>query len=113
MGLTRGTFGFQVTSAGDLVNTPAIPSLWYMPLVGTENFFDGFGFMPYVKHFRWHHIPLDDYEERYEVKKPLLPFLEKTNGGMLPKRWENRLKRFVRNDDWLLWNLASDRQVKG
>jgi len=93
-------------------NPEGIPSLWYMPLVGTENFFDGFGFAPYVKRFRWHHIPLDDYEERYEVKKPLLPFLEKTNGGMLPKRWENRLKRFVRNDDWLLWDLVPDRQMK-
>ena len=26
-------------------------------------------------------------------------FLEKINAGMLPMRWENRVKRFVRNDD--------------
>jgi hypothetical protein len=25
-------------------NPRAIPSLWYMPLVGSGNFFDGFGF---------------------------------------------------------------------
>lgn len=93
-------------------NPEGIPSLWYMPLVGAENFFDGFGFAPYVKHFRWSHIPLDDYEDQYEVKKPLLPFLEEIHGGMLPKRWDNRLKRFIRNDDWLLWDLAPDRQMK-
>lgn len=92
-------------------NLEGIPSLWYMPLVGAENFFDGFGFAPYVKRFHWHHIPLDDYEDQYEVKKPLLPFLEEIHSGMLPKRWDNRLKRFIRNDDWLLWDLAPDRQM--
>jgi hypothetical protein len=93
-------------------NSEGIPSLWYMPLVGAENFFDGFGFAPYVKRFHWRDIPLDDYEDKYQVKKPLLPFLEEIHRGKLPTRWENRVKRFVRNDDWLLWDLAPDRQMK-
>ncbi len=28
-------------------NPRGVPSLWYMPVVGSENFFDGFGFGPY------------------------------------------------------------------
>src|SRR3979411_490955 len=35
-------------------NSRGIPSLWYIPLVGGENFFDGFGFGPYRKRF-WGH----------------------------------------------------------
>lgn len=92
-------------------NPDGIPSLWYMPLVGSENFFDGFGFEPYLKRFHWRHIPLDAHEAGYTVRNPLLPFLERIHAGMLPKRWDNRMKRFVTNDDWLLWDLAPDRQV--
>lgn len=94
-------------------NSAGVPSLWYMPLVGAENFFDGFGFAPYVKRFRWPRIPFDDHEDQYQIKKPLLPFLEEIHNGKLPKKWNNSLKRFVRNDDWLLWDLAQDRQTKG
>ncbi len=61
----------------------------------------------------WHNIPLDEHEKPHVVKKPLLPFLEKINGGMLPERWDNRLKPFIRNDDSLLWDLAPDRRMKG
>src|SRR5437870_13281505 len=32
-------------------NPRAVPSLWYIPLVGGENFFDGFGFASYRKRF--------------------------------------------------------------
>lgn len=85
-------------------NPTAVPSLWYMPLVGSESFFDGFGFEPYRKEFRWRKIPLDDYEKVYQIKNPLLPFLERVN-KILPRKWDNRLKRFVRNDDWLLWDF--------
>ncbi len=34
----------------------------------------------------------------------LLPFIEKLT-QKLPQRWDNRLKRDVPNDDWLLWEL--------
>jgi len=77
-----------------------------MPLVGPESFFDGFGFAPYMKRFRWEPIPLDAHETSYQIRNPLLLFLERLN-QRLPKKWDNRLKRFVRNDDWLLWKLPA------
>jgi hypothetical protein len=72
-------------------NPRGVPSLWYMPLVGGEHFFDGFGFHYYREQFQWE-------------ESPLLPFLENLNNE-LPRKWDNRRKRFVRNDDWLLWDI--------
>lgn len=89
-------------------NPMGIPSLWYMPLVGSENFFDGFGFDKYRRRFDWKKIPLDEREDAIKLKHPLLPFLEKLN-KKLPKKWDNRMKRYVRNDDWLLWDLRVKR----
>jgi len=85
-------------------NPQGIPSLWYMTLVGGENFFDGFGFEQYKDQFGWKHIALDDREGTFELKRPLLPFLENLN-NQLPKKWDNRQKRYVRNDDFILWDL--------
>ena len=85
-------------------NPDAVPSSWYMPLVGGEQFFDGFGFDRYRRTFRWKEIPLDEQEARFRPKRPLLPFLERLN-VRLPKTWDHRRGRFVPNDDWLLWNL--------
>jgi hypothetical protein len=85
-------------------NPDGIPSLWYMPLVGGENFFDGFGFGGYIRRFGWKRIPMDDSEEARKIQRPLLPFLEKVNRE-LPKKWDNRLKKYVRSDDWLLWDF--------
>ena len=86
-------------------NPRGIPSLWYIPLVGAENFFDGFGFARYRGRFGWkQEIHLDEHERRFKPKRPLLPFLEKLN-RTLPKRWDQKLNRFVTDDDWLLWNL--------
>lgn len=86
-------------------NPRAIPSLWYIPLVGGENFFDGFGFAPYRRKFGWRQeIPLDAHEHRYPPQRPLLRFLEKLNHH-LPKKWDNKLNRFAPDDDWLLWDL--------
>jgi hypothetical protein len=86
-------------------NPRAIPSLWYIPLVGGENFFDGFGFAPYRKRFGWRtEIALDRHEERFPPKRPLLPFVEKLN-TRLPKTWDRKLNRFVTDDDWLLWDF--------
>jgi hypothetical protein len=44
-------------------NPAGIPSLWYMPLVGSGNFFDGFGFAEYREKFSWENIPMDEREE--------------------------------------------------
>lgn len=84
-------------------NEGAVPSLWYMPLVGGEGFFDGFGFAAYLSRFKWQPTELDRREIRRPPKRPLLPFLESVS-SRLPRKWDNRLKRFVRNDDWLLWD---------
>jgi hypothetical protein len=89
-------------------NPDAVPSLWYMPLVGGEHFFDGFGFEAYRRRFGWKRIPLDDQESLFPPKKPLLPFLERLN-RRLPKKWDRRLEKYVPNDDWLLWDLKRTR----
>lgn len=90
-------------------NPEAVPSLWYLPLVGGEHFFDGFGFERYRRAFRWKPIPLDEQEARSKPRKPLLPFLERLN-ERLPEKWDRRANRFVPNDDWLLWDLRRTRR---
>jgi len=93
-------------------NPTGVPSLWYMPLVGSESFFDGFGFSSYRKAFGWKQtIPLDRYEEAYEIRSPLLPFLERLP-SRLPEKWDAVSKRHVPNDDWLLWDLQQVRDHK-
>jgi hypothetical protein len=90
-------------------NPRGIPSLWYIPLVGGENFFDGFGFAPYRKRFGWRtEIAIDQHEKRFPPKRPLLPFVEKLN-TRLPKKWDRKLDRFVPDDDWLLWDFDAKR----
>ena len=84
-------------------NPRGIPSLWYMPLIG-GTFFDGFGFAPYREKFGWDPIPMDTAEERHPPRQPLFPYLESLVREV-PKRWDNKLKRYVVNDDWLLWDL--------
>lgn len=93
-------------------NPAAIPSLWYMPLVGSGNFFDGFGFAPYREKFSWEKIPMDEREEKQPPQNPLLPFLEQL-AHELPKRWDDRLKKYVPNDDWLLWELDQPKRESG
>jgi len=88
-------------------NLNASPSLWYMPLIGGEHFFDGFGFAQYRKHFDWPEIAMDVTEQAHPPKKPLLPFIEQANRE-LPKKWERHTNKFVTNDDWLLWDLRPD-----
>jgi hypothetical protein len=41
----------------------------------------------------------------------LLPFLEARNKE-LPKKWDDKLKRFVRDDDWMLWDIQADGKVE-
>ena len=88
-------------------NPRGVPSLWYIPLVGGENFFDGFGFAPYRKRFGWRdEIPIDRHEKRFPPKRPILPFVEKLN-SRLPRKWDSKLNKFVLDDDWLLWDFHS------
>lgn len=87
-------------------NPEGVPSLWYMPLVGPDRFFDGFGFQRYVDRFRWGRIPLDEREAAYRMRRPLLPFLERLS-RKLPKKWDNKSKEYERDDDWILWELES------
>jgi hypothetical protein len=86
-------------------NPNAIPSPWYMSLVGGERMFDGFGFKQYANKFGWKRVPVDDEEAAHPPVRPLLPFLMDLNEGKMPKKWDNRRKQFVRDDDWLLFNL--------
>src|SRR5207237_3986150 len=79
-------------------NPRGIPSLWYIPLVGGENFFDGFGFAPYRKRFGWKaDISIDSHERRFSPKRPLLPFVEKLNKE-LQKKWDGKLNRLEPDD---------------
>ena len=58
-------------------NPRGIPSLWYMPLVGSESFFDGFGFEDFRATHRWPSDgPLDKREQKQTPQRPLLAFLE-------------------------------------
>ena len=91
-------------------NPRGVPSLWYMPLVGSGNFFDGFGFARYREKFGWESSPLDAQESAGAPQNPLLPFLEELT-RRIPPRWDNRLKKYVPNDDWLLWDL--DQPARG
>jgi len=87
-------------------NPKGTPSLWYMPLIGGEHFFDGFGFERYASEFNWPRAPSDEREKRYPPKRPLLPFLERLN-KQLPNRWSTSQGKFVRDDDWLLLDLGT------
>jgi len=85
-------------------NPKGIPSLWYMPLIGGEHFFDGFGFRHCAKKFKWPMGPSDKREKDNPPERSLLSFLEKLN-RQLPNRWSSSQKRFVQNDDWLLLDI--------
>lgn len=91
-------------------NPRGVPSLWYIPLVGGENFFDGFGFAAYRRKLGWKdEIAVDEHERRYKPRRPLLPFLEKLNRE-LPKKWDRKLRKFVPDDDWLLWDFKQGKK---
>lgn len=88
-------------------NPEGIPSLWYMPLIGSESFFDGFGFCrpEYHESFpSWKKkTPLDRREEKSRPKDPLLPFLSSlASGKVVPRRWNSAKSGYESDDDWLL-----------
>ena len=97
-------------------NPDGSPSLWYMPLIGGEHFFDGFGFAQYRDRFKWQRVEMDDREDAEPPQKPLLPFLESLN-RQLPQKWDRHQRKFGPNDDWLLWKLdqgtAAGAQLEG
>jgi hypothetical protein len=97
--LTRGDGGFE-----RVLTTTFGASLWYMPLVDSEQFFDGFGFAQYKDRFGWKTIALDEHEALHPPKKPLLPYIETLN-DKLPQKWDRGKNAFVADDDWLLWQL--------
>lgn len=88
-------------------NPHGTPSLWYLPLIGSESFFDGFGFQQpqYLERFEnWRErSPLDERELRQAPDRPLLPFLEELGRGTtVPKRWVHAAGKYQDDDDWLL-----------
>lgn len=85
-------------------NPNGIPSLWYMPLIGGDGFFDGFGFCEFKKKYRWTDSSSDRNEKQNPPKRPLLEFLEKLNSN-LPYRWNLHLNKLEHDDDWLLLKI--------
>jgi hypothetical protein len=85
-------------------NPKGIPSLWYMPLVGGENFFDGFGFYEFKDEYKWTDSLSDKNEKQFPPKRPLLKFLEILN-KKLPYRWNLHIEKFERDDSWLLLEI--------
>ncbi len=88
-------------------NPDGTPSLWYLPLIGSESFFDGFGFQDprFVEEFPdWQKpSPLDEREFAHPAKRPLLPFLEELGKGEhVPQRWVHASGQYQDDDDWLL-----------
>ena len=88
-------------------NSSGTPSLWYLPLIGSESFFDGFGFRekPFLDQFeKWREkSPLDERELERPPERPLLPYLDELGRGTsVPKRWVHATRQFQDDDDWLL-----------
>jgi hypothetical protein len=88
-------------------NPRGIPSLWYLPLIGGDRFFDGFGFELYRNRFDWSHWPIDENEAERKLHRPLLPYIEKLN-EQVPRRWNRHAEVFEQDDDWLLLNLERE-----
>lgn len=89
-------------------NKRGIPSLWYMPLVGSENFFDGFGFDDYRDRFNWPSGPVDDIEKQFPPERPVLKFLENLNNShQIPQKWDSNKQKMCPDDDWLLLDLRN------
>lgn len=89
-------------------NPQGIPSLWYMPLVGSENFFDGFGFEQYRDAFGWGIGPTDIAERQRPPQRPLLKFLEELDRDYkIPQKWDPVKQKMCPDDDWLLLDLKN------
>jgi hypothetical protein len=91
-------------------NAKGVPSVWYMPLIGSESFFDSFGFHQYREKYGWASDTIyDEREVQHPPQRPLLKFLAEIAGN-LPRKWDRGMKRFVPNDDWLLFEHSLRRR---
>ncbi len=97
-----------MAESGYRENPSGLPSMWYMTLVGTENFFDGFGFEPYREEFGWEYNMLDEREAKIPPVRPLLGYLASVAQGQFPQRWNDKDKVFHHNHDWLLLDLEQE-----
>ncbi len=90
-------------------NPSGTPSSWYMPLLNSEHFFDGFGFglEPFADELSWD-LPSerDPHEARMAFERPLLPFLEQMVQGQTPRRWDRKRLDYSKDDNWLLLDLG-------
>lgn len=95
-------------------NPNGTPSLWYMSLIGTESFFDGFGFSATTFQRRfptWKDVrtDLDKRESRLPPNRPLLQFLQQlASGRQVPRYWHHESQSYRDDDDWLLLEQALD-----
>lgn len=88
-------------------NPRGIPSLWYMPLISSNSFFDGFGFSDPKYHRRFkgwkQETVLDTKEKANRPARPLMDFLETiARDKKVPTRWNHATQNYVEDDDWLL-----------
>ncbi|MFB1298600.1 hypothetical protein ACAG24_024115 [Mycobacterium sp. pW049] len=85
-------------------NPEAIPSLWYMAMLESEDyFFDGFGFADYIDEMGWKRNDLlDSREEALPPRRPLLRYLDRLNRE-IPKRFDAAGREEVENADWLIF----------
>jgi len=86
-------------------NELGIPSLWYMSVVGSENFFDGFGFsLPAFSDHLTDGNPtrLEKIELEHPPERPLIEFLERLSNGIMPQKWNSNTKSYEIDDDWLI-----------
>lgn len=91
-------------------NPNGIPSMWYMPLVGSENFFDGFGFEDYREKFGWPTGHTDIVEQKHKPKRPLLKFLEDLDRNhQVPQKWDPIKQKMCPDDDWLLLDIKNNK----
>lgn len=92
-------------------NPSGIPSSWYMPLLNSEHFFDGFGFGmdPFANALGWNpDAERDRHEVSMQYKRPLLPYLERMVQGLTPRRWDRKRQDYSDDDNWLLLDLQPE-----
>ncbi len=87
-------------------NPQAMPSMWYMALIDGHYFFDGFGFSHYMDEFGWKPGALDQHEEEFVPKRPLLPYIEKLNQG-IPKKYDLGQDEYLENPEWLIFDTET------
>ena len=87
-------------------NPTGSPSLWYMPLIGGEHFFDGFGFAEYQDRFQ---VGACRYGQSGAGREPTPQTAPAVPGRAQPKAPLQMGPPFAEvrasNDDWLLWKL--------